>query len=241
MSLQILGRSVPSELHEILVPAETAVVVVDAQNDFCAVGGRAHSRDGDLSALQPAIARLHALLTEARCEGVLIVYVQNTVRGDGRMIPEADLVRRASMWGVENPLITVEGTWGHKIIDELTPAASDFVVPKFRQTGFVGTNLELVLRSNYIKTTVFTGFETHGCVEATARDAMSRDFRVVMAADAMAAIDRSLHASSLKGLSTLLPKGWITTTDAIIGAWHHKATPQSQPPLAEVSNRRQRS
>ena len=52
---------------------------------------------------------------------------------------------------------------------------------KYRSSAFWGTNLDLLLRSNGIKSVVVTGCTTEGCVESTARDAMFTDYYVVIA------------------------------------------------------------
>jgi len=71
------------------------------------------------------------------------------------------------------------------------------VVRKYRSSAFFGTNLDLLLRSNGIKTVVIGGCTTEGCVESTARDAMFSDFYVVVATDGVASDDREQHAASL--------------------------------------------
>ena len=45
---------------------------------------------------------------------------------------------------------------------------------------------------------------THGGVEATARDALIRDFSVVILEDCVAAFDEQLHLASLRGMGLYL-------------------------------------
>jgi nicotinamidase-related amidase len=71
------------------------------------------------------------------------------------------------------------------------------VVRKYRSSAFWGTNLELLLRSNGIRTVVIGGCTTEGCVESTARDAMFNDLYVVIAADGVASDDREQHEASM--------------------------------------------
>lgn len=215
MSFVVFNREIPTELHEILKPGQTAVLVVDVQNDFCSPGGRADQRGSDLGPLAAAIARMAPLLDDARRHGVPVFYIQNTVLPEGRLSPVSDLARRAAMWGAKDPLITVKGSWGHAIVDRLAPAPRDLVIEKYRQTAFVGTNLELALRATGVSTVVVVGVETHGCVEATARDAMNRDFSVVLVRDCVAACDPALHEASLAVMEALLPKGWVTDAASV--------------------------
>jgi len=215
MAEHILGRDVPTTLEEVLGLGRTAVLVVDVQNDFCAVGGRAARRGTDLTAIVEALPRMSELLDAARTAGVPVIYVQNTTRPDGRLCGTADLARRARAWGSAEPLVTLEGTWGQAVVDALAPRPSDVIVRKYRQSAFIGTNLEMILRANNWKTAVVIGVETHACVEATARDAMGRDFAVVLVHDCMASARRELHEASLAVMRALLPGDWVTDLAAV--------------------------
>ena len=70
---------------------------------------------------------------------------------------------------------TVPGTPGHAFVPDLAPLAGRAGRGKYRSSAFWGTNLELLLRSNGIRTVVVGGCTTEGCVESTARDAMFTD------------------------------------------------------------------
>ena len=80
---------------------------------------------------------------------------------------------------------------------ELAPADGDVVVKKYRSSGFWGTNLDMLLRSNGIESVVITGCTTEGCVESTARDALFNDYYVVIVEDCVASDDRAQHEASL--------------------------------------------
>jgi nicotinamidase-related amidase len=92
---------------------------------------------------------------------------------------------------------SVPGTRGHDFVPEFSPLPNELVIRKYRSSGFWGTNLDLLLRSNGIKTVVFGGCTTEGCVESTARDAMFNDYYVVIAEDCVASDDKSQHEASL--------------------------------------------
>jgi nicotinamidase-related amidase len=100
--------------------------------------------------------------------------------------------------GNQPPLrYTLPDTPGHAFAPEFTPQENELVVRKYRSSGFWGTNLELVLRSNGIKTVIMGGCTTEGCVESTARDAMFNNYYVVVAEDCVASDDRAQHDASM--------------------------------------------
>jgi nicotinamidase-related amidase len=92
---------------------------------------------------------------------------------------------------------TIPGTPGHQFAPDFAPLPDEPVVRKYRSSGFWGTNLDMLLRSNGIKTVVVGGCTTEGCVESTARDAMFNDYYVVIAEDCVASDDRAQHDASL--------------------------------------------
>jgi nicotinamidase-related amidase len=219
VALEICGRRGWTELGEVAEPSRAAVLVVDMQNDFCAPGGRAERRGRDLTAVSALIPRLRGFLEQARRAGVRVIYIQNTVVPGGALSGPADLVRRAAEWGADAPLVTVEGTWGHRIVDELAPQPGDLVVAKFRQSCFVGTHLAATLRGNTVETVIVAGVATHACVEATARDALNQDFYVVVPRDGVAALEPHLHEAGLAVMEALLPPGMVPKAAEIIAIW----------------------
>jgi nicotinamidase-related amidase len=92
---------------------------------------------------------------------------------------------------------TEQGDAGREFVDELVPGDGELVVPKWRSSGFWGTSLDLLLRSNGIETVVVSGCTTEGCVESTARDALFNDYYVVIVEDCVASDDRAQHDASL--------------------------------------------
>jgi nicotinamidase-related amidase len=146
--------------------------------------------------------KLAALLGAARKTGTTVVHLQNTALAD-RMSDSPAQIRfnlRMHKDARRNqpPLrYTIPGTPGHEFAREFTPRQNELVVAKYRSSGFWGTNLLMLLRSNGIKTVVVGGCTTEGCVESTARDAMFNDFYVVIAEDCVASDDKAQHEASM--------------------------------------------
>lgn len=196
------GKAVFTELSELVDPAHTALLLIDMQRDFVEPDGVFASMGVDVSMyseLRPALAQL---LEEARRASVLVIHVQNTALPDRMSDSPAQIRFNLRMHrdyrGDSAPLrYSVPGTRGHDIVAELAPLPDELVVRKYRSSAFFGTNLDLLLRSNAIKTVVIGGCTTEGCVELTARDAMFSDFYVVIATDCVASDDREQHEASM--------------------------------------------
>ncbi len=200
--IEIEGKTVLTELGELIEPAHTALIMVDMQRDFIEPDGVFASLGIDLSMYQDSRPKLAALLAAARRAGTTVIHLQNTVL-PGRMSDSPAQIRfnlRMHKDARKNqpPLrYTLPGTPGHEFAAEFTPLESEVVVRKYRSSGFWGTNLDMILRSNGIKTVVVGGCTTEGCVESTSRDAMFNDYYVVIAEDCVASDDPAQHDASM--------------------------------------------
>ncbi len=91
------------------------------------------------------------------------------------------------------------GAHYHELWSDLDIADADMIVDKHRFSGFThGTStLQQVLEERGIDTVIISGTLTNCCCESTARDAMQNNYRVIMAADANAALSDEEHAATL--------------------------------------------
>jgi nicotinamidase-related amidase len=218
---EIFGRKIPTTIEELVDPAHTAVAVVDAQNDFCVEGGRVNECGGDLKGYPETIKNIGKLIEEARRAGVLVVYIQLATLPNHASESAATLRFRMKAYGDPEkiPAYALEGTWGQQIVDEIKPTERDTVMKKNRASGFMQTNLDLVLRCHGIKTLVVAGFATNGCVFATVRDGLDLDYFVVAAKDCMNSVQRDLHEATLKLMESRCD---VFTSDNIVEVWRSK-------------------
>jgi nicotinamidase-related amidase len=220
--IEIEGKQVFTELEELVDPRHTALIVVDMQRDFCIPGGAFDELGIDISMYPPMVPRLVRLVEGARAAGVPILYIQMTQLPNRAIESPAQIRFNLRMHlanlsdGVEPLRYTADGSEGQMIIEELTPAPGDLIVKKYRSSGFWGTNLDMLLRSNGIQSVVMTGCTTEGCVESTARDALFNDYYVVIAEDCVASDDRAQHDASL---FLMRHRFDVASGDDILGVW----------------------
>ena len=161
-------------------PARTAMIVVDMQNDFVAAGAPMET-----PAARAMVPRLAEALRLCRDAGVRVIYTAHVHRRDGCDMGLFDdlhppIAARASL---------VDGTPGVEIYPDLTPALGEHVIKKHRYSGFFGTDLDIILREWGVDTVIVSGTTTENCCQATARDAMFRNYRVLFLSDATATYD----------------------------------------------------
>ena len=188
-------RTIESQVE----PKHTALVIVDVQNDFVHPEG-IHGREKedlwrDCPPIPTMLERLPGLIEAAREAGCFIVFVRWF--GDPKYASESFtyLLDRIGRYGQ----ICISGTFGAEFYGDIHPMEGprEVVVTKYRFSSFSGSDLDLILRSNGIKTVVVTGVATSVCVESTARDAFSADYYLVVAGDACADYNTDLQEASL--------------------------------------------
>ncbi|NYI07770.1 cysteine hydrolase family protein [Allostreptomyces psammosilenae] len=207
---------------------ETAVVVVDMQNDFGAEGGGVHLGGHDISVVRAAIEPTARVLSAARRAGVPVIYLKHGYLPDLSDMGPRDsknwIVHAAARVGQPVPApdgtqgrVLVQDTWNTEILPELAPEAGDIVLRKNRFSAFYGTDLDATLRRLGVRTIVVTGCTTSVCMESTIRDAMFRDYLAVLLADCTGEPQgRAHHESSLVLVERLL--GWVSDSESLLRA-----------------------
>jgi len=218
MGKQVFGKNVKLTLQETIKPEDTALIIVDMQNDFCSEKGHYDRCGKDITLSKKMTPNLAKLIRKARERGVLLIYVQNTQLPNGAYLSPAAVATLLKRWGDESELsYTLEGTWGHQVIDAIKPEPTDLTVKKHRPSAFVGTDLDLILRGSGISTIIVTGVVTEGCVESTARDGWLRDYYVVIAEDCIGSSVPDLHEAQLKLMKHLYH--FVVPSEDLMRAW----------------------
>jgi nicotinamidase-related amidase len=212
------ASSVLGTLDRKVDPRRCALLVIDMQNDFLHEDGKAR-REGsrDLGPMMEMVPRQARLIEAARAAGVPVIFVLQTTLPDQASSSDVwiEARSRARYSGQD---MCIDGSWGQDVISELKPEPGDHFVKKYRYSGFVGTNLDLLLRSLECRTVVCVGTSTNVCVEATAWDAFHHEYYVVYAADACASWDMALHTGTLATAANRYAT--VAEVSDLISCWH---------------------
>ena len=210
------GREIPNTVEEILNPKHTVLVVHEMLNDFISEGGTA-LRGGRINA-DRIIQPIAELLAAARAKNVRVAYVRWTRHADGST--NSDPQRRNNPALSTRPPSNIEGTWGWEEPEAITPMPGDWVLPKWRQDAFVGTQLDALMRWNGIKTLVIVGIGAEVGILPTVTHASTLGYFSVGVEDAILAANPAWQDVAIKFIGQ---SAMVKNREEIIEIWNKSA------------------
>lgn len=194
----------------------TALIVIDMQNDFCDDNGAQAINGLDVSGSQRIVPILSNLVEEARRQAVPLYFIRTTHD------PTTDSPAWTALHDYWARPVCETGTWGAEFYG-FSPKLDDITITKHRYSAFVGTDLELRLRSTQRRVLFITGVTTNVCVESTVRDAYMRNFFPILVEDCTAAATKAAHDAALQTIRSNF--GWVAGSDEMISWWPETGMP----------------
>ncbi len=165
-------------------PQSCAILVVDMLNDFFKDGGAMVLEGGEVL-YEP----IEQLMHSGRGLEMPVFWLNQTLRPDDSLFNK-------------RVVHCLEGSWGVGIVDDLTVADTDIIVPKRRYSGFFQTSLDLYLRERNIQQVIVTGVVTNICVRSTVNDAFFLGYDVFVPEECVMATSDQLQQSHLYDIDT---------------------------------------
>jgi biuret amidohydrolase len=210
----------------IVRPRETAIVTIDMHRghlDMSVATMPTKPEDADR-----VVGNAQEVLSYARSLGVPVIHVKLVMRRLRNLGTETNNVPfwqalhkinnekdrytpgRASTVNEHN----VEGSPGCEIIPQLYDD-SDYVIDnKKRLDCFIGTDLDILLKSLHVRTVCFMGINTNTCVLNTSFTAFNLNYGVIVLSDCVASMyGDDLHIFGLQNVARCI--GWVLTNDEL--------------------------
>jgi nicotinamidase/pyrazinamidase len=171
-----------------LYDADTALVVVDVQNDFADPHGSLYVEGGD-----DVVGRVNDEVAAAHDAGATVVYTQDWHPPD-----TPHFAKDGGIW----PVHCVAGTWGAELHPDLVVEGENVRKGTGGEDGYSGftmadpvsgetssTGLAPLLESHGVERVVVVGLATDYCVKATALDGLRLGFPTTVLREATRAVE----------------------------------------------------
>jgi ureidoacrylate peracid hydrolase len=199
-------------LSEQVDPKVAALLVIDMQNDFCHPQGVSGKRGRQLTMSIEMAPRLKAFIDACSSVRTAVIFIQ-TIHYPWTDSPS--WVRRLEKDGGDS--VCRPGTWGAQFYGGIQPREGDVVITKHRYSAFLGTDLDMILRSRGIRSLMISGVGTNVCVESSLRDGYMRDYYIILLEDCVGATNRELHEATLKNVT--LHFGTVSNSNEVLELW----------------------
>ncbi|PWR75124.1 cysteine hydrolase family protein [Methanospirillum stamsii] len=169
-----------------------ALLIIDMQNDFA-------SKKAVLpvAGAENVISPLTQVLSEFRARNLPIFHVVRVHHPDGS---DVEWFRAEKF---KSTPFAVRRTPGADVIDELKPKPGEYLLEKTRMSAFIGTGLDLTLRTLGIEIVVIAGIQTPNCIRTTVFDAMAYNYETVLVNDATGAQTREIHEANVLDMKNI--------------------------------------
>ncbi len=208
---QIDARPFPFPLIAELNAANTALMIVDMQIDFCAEGGLMDSHGLDLTYVRSVIEPIRHVLAAVRKIGMHVIHTRVGNAPDlSDLVPVKQArhdafgrLGRGSRKPASSERFLIRGKPSWNIIPELTPGSGELIIDKPGYDAFYTTDLETHLKDQGIENLIMTGVATDCCVISTLRAAADRGYDCLLLADCCACLRPEPHDRTIE----ILEKG----------------------------------
>ncbi len=209
---RILKRRGKMHVHDTIDPKRTALVSIDMQVAFLGEG-----RPSEVPMARAIVPNINRLASAMRARGGTVVWVYSTFTPE--TVKEWSSFFGGTYGGPHAEKVAQNlyaGTPGHAHWPALETKPGDLWVDKNRFSAFLpgASDIEAQLKARGVDTVIIVGTLTNVCCESSARDAMMRNFNVIMVGDGNATYTDAIHNASLTSLAITFCD--VMSTDEVI-------------------------
>jgi len=169
-----------------------ALLIIDMQNDFVLEG-----KPLQVAGARAVIPKIASVLAEFRKRSLPVFHIIRVHRPDGS---DVEIIRQELFR--KHPF-AVAGTPGAEVVPELAPLRQEYIIEKTRMSAFIGTELDLMLRTLGVTTVYVSGIQTPNCIRATVFDAIAYNYPVVLIDDATGASSDDVHRANVRDMQNI--------------------------------------
>jgi biuret amidohydrolase len=213
----------PLDLHELVAPDHTALVLQEVQNGVVGEPSALPMLAAE-AARVGVVAHCAELARAARAAGVPVVHCTAETRDDRK---GANRNARLFMGAQKSPVSLTPGSEAVQPPAEIGVDPGDLVLPRHHGLGpMTGTELDPILRNLGVTTIVGAGVSVNVGMTNFAFDAVNNGYQFVMPRDAVAGIPAEYAAAVLENTLSLVAT--LTTVAEVVAVWGRASTKERQ-------------
>ena len=213
--IRVNGVDILNTAEELLDPEQTAVLVIDMQNEAASEKGGYAKHGHEISRIRSIIPTIQKVLQASRRLNLLIIYTE-FVHRDRRGMTLIDgpnsYLHSNEKWVSD----VVDGSWEARTLDELAPQQGDLVFQKSRGSAVYKTYLDFALKNRNIRSVILMGCLTDGCILKTAVNITEHGYYPVVIKDAVNSLTAEKHDLGLRYMEIKFP---IFSSDEVLAIW----------------------
>ena len=191
---------------------ETALLIVDPQNDFMSEQSPIWPLVGPSITENHMVEHLTQLIDAAEKNKMFVFYSPH-------MYTKNDIKDWRSLNGIDKIMFEqkmfIEGTNGHDYLPALRPSKNTIILsPHKGLSNFWSGDIAIQMRQRGIKTIIIAGMAANMCVDAHSRDAVENGFDLIVVADAVAAAGKLANEAALTNYEFLAHE--VLTTKQVL-------------------------
>jgi len=167
---------------------QPALLIVDVNNAFTDPESGLGCEATDI------IAAISRLLQVFRDMGLPVFFTTVSYSKPSQARVFRDKLPSLNILAAGSPMVTIDR--------RIEPWDGEPVIVKHWPSGFFQTDLAERMRAQRVDSVIVSGLTTSGCVRASAVDALSNDFRVIVAREAVGDRDQSAHRANLHDIDS---------------------------------------
>ncbi|MDH5444816.1 MAG: cysteine hydrolase [Gammaproteobacteria bacterium] len=183
---------------------KSALMIIDMQKDFVLPDS-----PSCIPGAYVTIPNIQKILGSFRHHNLPIFHIVREYREDG-----SDIEKFRFDEFVSGSKCAIPNTVGCEVVDELKPVDGEYRIVKNRFSGFMNTELDLILRRIGVTDLFVTGTQYPNCVRATVFDAVALGYDVTVVTDATSAATKEIEAANIVDLKNI-GVHCVSTTETI--------------------------
>lgn len=171
---------------------KAALLIIDMQNGFVL-----EEKPLRVAGARAVVPKIETVLALFRKRSLPVFHVLRVHCPDGS---DVEITRQEFF---RKQPFAVAGTPGAAAIDELLPRVGEYILCKIRMSAFIGTELDLMLRTLGVTVLFVCGIQTPNCIRTTVFDGIAHNYPVVLVDDATGAASEEVHRANVRDMQNI--------------------------------------